>query len=217
MYVPRLFEETRREVLYALIRDHPLGALVTFGPDGLSANHIPFLLDDTSSKGALSGHLARANPVWRGFSDEPESLAVFQGPQGYVSPSWYPSKQSGGKVVPTWNYAVVHVYGVPRAIEDKGWLRDHLAALVARHESARVQPWRITDAPREYIDKMLEGIVGVELSIKRIVGKWKVSQNRSTDDRLGVIQGLRAEKREQSLAVADLVQTAMGSVLPESG
>lgn len=217
MHVPKLFEETRREVLYALIRNHPLGTLVTLGPGGLSANHIPFLLDDTSSDGALYGHVARANPVWQVRPDGPESLAVFQGPQAYVSPSWYPSKQEGGKVVPTWNYAVVHVYGMLRAIEDKGWLRDHLPALVAQHESARAQPWRITDAPPDYIDKMLEAIVGIEITITRMVGKWKVSQNRSTDDRRGVVQGLRAEQREQSLAVADLVQTAMDSVLPESG
>jgi transcriptional regulator len=211
VHLPKHFEETRLDVLHELIRAYPLGSLVTLGGESLVVDHIPFVVDTTGPPhGTLRGHVARANSVWRDLADSMESLVVFQGPQAYVSPSWYPSKQAHGKVVPTWNYAAVHVFGYPRAIENKDWLLRFLTELVGQHESTQAQPWKITDAPSEYIDKMLEAIVGIEIPITRIAGKWKVSQNRPPADRLGVIDGLKALGCETASAMADQVRRAIG-------
>jgi transcriptional regulator len=209
MYLPKNFEETRVEVLHELIRAHPLGALVTLGADGLEANHIPFEVDaDPAPLGTLRGHVARANPVWRELSRGAEALAIFQGPQTYVSPSWYPSKQEGGKVVPTWNYAVVHAYGTPRAVDDAAWLRAFVEKLTHRHEAGRATPWKVTDAPADYVDKMVTAIVGIELPVARLLGKWKVSQNRPPRDREGVVAGLQDQGGDVSRAMAELVRRA---------
>lgn len=207
MYLPKHFEETRVEVLHGLIRAHPLGALVTTGASGLEANHVPFEIDpDPAPFGTLRGHVARANPVWRdGVGD---ALVIFQGPELYVSPSWYPSKQEGGKVVPTWNYAVVHAHGALRAIDDAAWLRAFVTRLTDRHEGRRAAPWKVTDAPADYVDKMLTAIVGIELPIARIAGKWKVSQNRPAADRAGVIAGLEADGDDAARAMAAAVRGA---------
>lgn len=192
MFVPPHFEETRVEALAALIGAHPFGTLVTLGADGLNANHIPFLLDrEPAPNGTLIGHVARTNPVWRDFDPNVPALVVFRGADGYITPSWYPTKQRTGKVVPTWNYAAVHAYGRLRIVEDAARLRAIVERLTARHESARSQPWAVSDAPAEYIDQMLRGIVGVEIPVQRFVGKWKVSQNRDRADRDGVVEGLR--------------------------
>src|SRR2546421_3124894 len=165
MYLPTHFEETRTDVLHGLIQAHPLGALVTLTPGGLDANHIPFEVDPAPAPfGTLRGHVARANPVWREFSREVEVLVIFQGPGTYVSPAWYETKQETGKVVPTWNYAVVHAHGALRVIEDRAWLRDFVTALTNRYEATRRDPWQVTDAPADYIDKQLGAIVGLELS-----------------------------------------------------
>jgi transcriptional regulator len=207
MYLPTHFEETRVPVLHALIRAHPLGALVTRGAAGLEANHLPFEIDpEPAPFGTLRGHVARANPVWREGTGE--ALVIFQGPQTYVSPSWYPSKQDGGKVVPTWNYAVIHAYGVLRAIDDPAWLRAFVAKLTDRHEAARPDRWQVTDAPADYVDKLLGAIVGVELPIARLVGKWKVSQNRPAADRAGVVAGLESDGGDAARAMAALVRGA---------
>jgi transcriptional regulator len=209
MYLPKHFEETRIEVLYGLIHAHPLGALITLTPGGLDANHIPFEIDPAPAPfGTLRGHVARANPVWREFSREVEALVVFQGPGTYVSPAWYPSKQETGKVVPTWNYAVVHAHGALRVIEDRAWLRDFVTMLTNRHEAARRDPWQVTDAPADYIDTQLGAIIGLELPITRLVGKWKMSQNRPAHDRAGVVEGLR---NEGGAAIADLVRGSGGA------
>jgi transcriptional regulator len=209
MYLPKHFEETRIEVLYGLIHAHPLGALITLTPGGLDANHIPFEIDPAPAPfGTLRGHVARANPVWREFSREVEALVVFQGPGTYVSPAWYPSKQETGKVVPTWNYAVVHAHGALRVIEDRAWLRDFVTMLTNRHEAARRDPWQVTDAPADYIDTQLGAIIGLELPITRLVGKWKMSQNRPAHDRAGVVEGLR---HEGGAAIADLVRGSGGA------
>jgi len=207
VYLPKHFEETRIDVLHGLIHAHPLGALVTLTSRGLDANHIPFEVDSAPSPlGTLRGHVARANPMWREFSRDVDALVIFQGPGTYVSPAWYPTKQQTAKVVPTWNYAVVHAHGALTAIEDRAWLRAFVTALTDRHEAGRPQPWRVTDAPADYIETMLGAIVGLELRITRLVGKWKMSQNRPAQDRAGVVDALRRAGGEAERAVADLVR-----------
>ena len=207
MYLPKHFEETRIDILHGLIHAHPLGALVTLTSRGLDANHIPFEVDSAPSPlGTLRGHVARANPMWREFSRDVDALVIFQGPGTYVSPAWYPTKQQTAKVVPTWNYAVVHAHGALTAIEDRAWLRAFVTALTDRHEASRPQPWRVTDAPADYIETMLGAIVGLELRITRLVGKWKMSQNRPAQDRAGVVDALRRAGGEAERAVADLVR-----------
>ena len=212
MYLPKYFEETRVEVLHALVRAHPLGALVTLGAGGLEANHIPFEIDsDPAPFGTLRGHVARANPVWRELSRGADALAIFQGPASYVSPSWYPTKQEGGKVVPTWNYAVVHAYGPLRAVDDPAWLRAFVERLTSRHESGRTAPWHVTDAPADYVDKMVTAIVGIELPVTRLLGKWKTSQNRPARDRAGVVAGLEQDGGDAARAMAALVRETGGA------
>jgi transcriptional regulator len=207
MYLPKHFEETRIQILHELIRAHPLGALVTLTPSGLDANHIPFEVDpDPAPFGTLRGHIARANPLWRDFSRDVEALAIFQGPGTYISPSWYPTKRETAKVVPTWNYAVVHAHGALRVIDDRAWLRGFVEKLTNRHEAGRRDPWMVTDAPSDFIETQLGAIVGLEIPITRLLGKWKVSQNRPPHDRDGVVQGLSQEGRQPATAMADLVR-----------
>jgi transcriptional regulator len=207
MYVPKHFEERDLAVLHALIRAHPLGAWVTQSGGTLEANHIPFLVDSTRGDcGTLIAHVARANPVWRSFSTTAESVVIFQGPQTYITPSWYASKQQHGKVVPTWNYAVVHAYGMPRAIEDREWLRALVTRLTDTNEANRDLPWAVSDAPSDYVDQMLNAIVGIEIPIAKILGKWKTSQNRTHPDRLGSISGLRDQGDEAGLKMAALIE-----------
>lgn len=209
MYAPKHFEETRVDVLHDLIRSYPFGSLVTLTPGGLDANHIPFEIDPSPGPfGTLRGHVARANPVWRDVAPGAAALVIFQGVDGYVSPAWYPTKAETGKVVPTWNYAVVHAHGVPRFIDDRAWLRAFVEKLTIRHEAARPEPWRITDAPADYIDTQVGAIIGLEMPITRLIGKWKVSQNRPPEDREGVVQGLLRERGESGTAMADLVRRA---------
>ena len=195
MYQPAHFAESRAEVLGAFVAAHPLGLLVTQNRAGaIDANSIPFILDPSgdATPGVLRAHVARANPVWSSARDDVDSLVVFQGPQGYVSPAWYPSKAAHGKVVPTWNYVMVQARGRLRAIEDKAWLRDFVGRLTDRHERGRPAPWAIGDAPADYIETMLGAIVGIEIALTSLVGKWKVTQNRGADDRAGVVDGLCA-------------------------
>jgi len=207
MYIPKHFEETRIEVLHELIRMHPLAALVAITPSGLDANHLPFEVDPNPAPfGTLRGHIARANPLWYNFSEEVEALAIFQGPGAYISPAWYSTKQETARVVPTWNYAVVHAYGALRVIEDRGWLRGLVERLTDRHEARRNDPWRVTDAPSDFIEGMLGAIVGIEIPVTRLIGKWKVSQNRPARDRDGVVEGLLHEKVDTTLTIADLMR-----------
>jgi transcriptional regulator len=209
MYLPKHFEETRTTVLHELIRAHPLGALVTRGPDGLDANHLPFEIDpEPAPFGTLRGHIARANPLWREHSPDLAALVIFQGPDTYVSPSWYPTKADTGKVVPTWNYAVVHAHGTVRFIDDRVWLRGFVEMLTNRHEAPRREPWKITDAPPDYIERQLGAIIGVEIPIARLVGKWKASQNRPAADREGAAQGLSREGGRPGAAMARLIRQA---------
>ncbi len=181
MYVPDHFREDRPDVLHEAMRRIGFATLVT---QGLDANHLPMLLEG----GVLRGHVARANPVWK--SGVGEALAIFLGPHAYVSPSWYPSKAETGKAVPTWNYITVHARGAINWIQDSDWLRAHVTALSATHEAGRENPWAIGDAPASYVDGLLRAIVGFELTIAKLEGKWKLSQNRDTADRAGVRDGL---------------------------
>jgi transcriptional regulator len=197
VYLPPFFREDRVDVLHALVRAHPLAALITLDSDGIVANHIPLLVDaEPAPLGRLVGHVARANPVWRDFSAEVPSLAIFSGPEHYISPSWYPSKAEDGRVVPTWNYAAVHVYGRLEIREDPEWLRALVTRLTATHEAQFEQPWAVTDAPLDYVDGLLKAIVGIEMRIERIEGKWKMGQNRSAEDRRGAVAGLMKGRSE---------------------
>ena len=215
MYVPRHFAETDTAVLHRLIRAHPLGAVVTLAGGELVANHIPLLLhDDGSPFGTLAGHVARGNSMWKTSDPAFEALVIFQGVERYVSPSWYPSKETDPRTVPTWNYVVVHAHGPLRIIDDAGWLRRHVAELTDRHEADRPSPWKVDDAPADYVEKLVGGIVGIEIPISRLTGKWKVSQNRSAEDRDGVVRGLREQGDTSSAAMAAEVELASRPVEP---
>jgi len=194
MYIPDHFREDRPEVLRDAVRHIGFATLVT---EGLEANHLPMLLEGN----VLRGHVARANPVWK--KAKGQALAIFLGPHAYVSPNWYPSKAETGKAVPTWNYIAVHARGRMRWIDDAEWLRAHVGQLSATHEAGRDVPWMISDAPAGYIDSMLRGIVGFELSIQMLEGKWKLSQNRDEADRAGTREGLRRDGREDVARLMD--------------
>ena len=210
MYVPRHFAETRVEVLHELIRRHPLGTLVVAAPDGLVASHVPFEISpEPAPFGTLRCHVARANPIWQQIDPDKPVLVVFQGEQAYVSPSWYAAKQENGKVVPTWNYAAVHAYGSAKAVQDAAWLRRMVEDLTSRHEQGRADPWHVSDAPADYVEKLLGAIVGVEIPVTRMLGKWKFSQNRSTADRQGVISGLERDGTASQADVAAIVKTTL--------
>ena len=197
-YLPSHFEERDLPTLQALIDAHPLATWATTHDGELVVHHVPFRLDRTrGAYGTLVGHVARANPVWR--SPQP-SLLVFGGPQAYVSPGWYPSKQVHGKVVPTWNYAVVHARGTPVVLEDAASVLRIVSALTDTHEAAQAHPWQVGDAPPDFIEQLLRAIVGIEIPVDQLVGKWKVSQNRSTEDRAGVAAGLRAQADGDGMA-----------------
>lgn len=208
MYLPAHFAEERSEVLHALMREHPLATLVSHGTDGLAADHLPLhFVAGRGPHGSLVGHVARANPVWQRAAER-EVLAIFHGPQAYVTPSWYPGKREHGKAVPTWNYVVVHARGRLRAVDDADWLRRELDVLVDRHEAELPEPWRVADAPPEYIGKMLAAIVGIEIALTGITGKWKVSQNQPAENRAGVADGLRQRGTADAAQIADLVAGA---------
>jgi transcriptional regulator len=182
MYAPNHFVETRPDMLHGLITQHPLGAVVVNGAEGLVANHIPFELAAPTPDapfGILRAHVARANPLWR---HDGEAMVIFQGPSAYVSPSLYEEKPVSGKVVPTWNYAVVHTHGTLRAIEDPAWILALLGRMTDAHEASRAMPWKVEDAPREWLEKIVQAIVGIEIGLQRMQGTWKLSQNRSQID-----------------------------------
>lgn len=207
MYLPRHFREDRLEAQHDFIRARPLGTLVTNGPQGLDASLIPFMIDAASSpRGTLRAHLARANPHWRIVEAAAEVLVVFQDQGTYVSPSWYATKRETGKVVPTWNYVVVQAWGRPRVIRDAGWLRTLVGDLTERHEAGSPDPWAVTDAPPPFIEAQLKAIIGIEIAVTRIEGKWKVSQNRPEADRAGVVQALEAKGDDASSVMAGWVR-----------
>lgn len=210
MYVPGHFAETDPGRLHALIRAHPLGTLVTTTASGLNADHIPFLIGaDPAPNGTLRAHVARANTVWRDHVPGTDALVVFHGADSYVSPNWYPSKRETGKAVPTWNYVVVHAHGPITFIQDPAWLRAHVESLTREHEAHHTPPWAITDAPADFIDTLLTAIVGIEIPVTRLTGKWKLSQNRSAADREGVVSGLSGVGTPSAGDVAALVRDTL--------
>jgi transcriptional regulator len=207
MYLPKSFEPPEATALQQFMRAHPFAALVTMTSHGLDANHVPFVFDpEPSPHGTLRGHVARANPVWRECAGA-ECLVIFQGPDSFITPSWYSTKQETGAVVPTWNYVVVHAHGTVRVVEDAAWLRAHVEALTTLLEAGREAPWAVSDAPEDYIQKLVGAIVGIEMPIARLTGKWKLSQNRSERDRTGVVNGLRREESESARTMASLVES----------
>lgn len=194
MYLPKHFAETDIQAMHQLMREHPLATLVHLGPDGLQANHIPLhLADMAAGPGILQGHVALANPLWREIAETQEVLAIFHGPQAYISPSGYATKAEHGKVVPTWNYATVHAYGHLRLVEDPAWLRTQLETLTQDHESSRAHPWALEDAPADYIDKMMSAIKGIEITLTRLEGKWKASQNQPAINQASLVTALASE------------------------
>ena len=198
MYRPDMFREDRTDVLQDAVRTIGFATLIT---DGLEANHLPMLLQEADGRQVLRGHVARANPVWK--KGEGAALAIFLGPHAYVSPNWYPSKAETGKAVPTWNYITVHARGRITWIQDADWLRTNVGQLSAMHEAGREVPWMISDAPANYIDSMLRAIVGFELAVETLEGKWKLSQNRDPADYAGARDGLVRDGREDVAKLMD--------------
>jgi len=205
MYIPSSYLESNSEILFDFIEAHPFGVLITASTDGLFATHLPLLVDRARGPhGTLQGHIARANPHHR-QTLAPEALVIFSGPDAYVTPAWYPTKAEHGKVVPTWNYVAVHVYGTLTIHDDRAFLHQHLDALTKRHEAGRDHPWATTDAPADFIERMQRAVVGIEIAITRLEGKWKMSQNRSSADIDGVVQGLAASPSRSDRAVSEIV------------
>lgn len=203
MYTPAAFREDRPDVLRRLIRTHPLATLVTGGARGLIANLVPFVLVESSNGDVLRAHLAKANEQVASLREGSEALVIFQGPAAYITPAWYASKKEHGKVVPTWNYIVVQVRGTPQVMDDKDWLLAQINALTTLQESGRADPWAVADAPRDYVDAQLRAIVGVEIPIGRIEGKWKASQNQPAANQAGVVRGLRESGAEQMAQIVE--------------
>ena len=201
MYIPSPFKEERIDVLHDAIRHAGLATLVSLAGDGLIASHIPLLLDPQPAPyGTLLGHLARPNPQARGAIGD--ALAIFLGPDAYITPSWYATKAQTGKVVPTWNYVAIHAHGPLEFIDDPQHAREHVTALTERHEQGRPAPWATSDAPEEFIASLVRGIIGFRLTIKRLDGKWKMGQNRALQDRVGVANGLEETGRFDMAALA---------------
>ena len=201
MYLPKHFEQAERELLIALMRERPLATLIVTTAEGTTADLIPLEFAPTEGEhGTLRGHVARANPLWR-HAGAP-ALAVFTGPEAYISPGWYASKQEHGKVVPTWNYTMVQARGVLCAVDDAAWLRALVGRLTDHHEAKLAKPWQVSDAPDDYVQQMLRAIVGIEIPLDSLVGKWKVSQNRSRADREGTAKGLATSQPAMAALVA---------------
>ena len=196
MYLPAAFALTDPQELHRILREYPLGTLVTHGPQGLDADHIPFEFDpDAGPLGTLRAHVARANPVWQQVAAGSPVLVVFRGEQAYVSPNWYPSKHEAHRQVPTWNYEVVHAHGTFTAHDDERYLRGVVARLTRHHEVTEPKPWKMSDAPADYLAQMMGQIVGIEIAVTSLVGKSKMSQNKEARDRQGVAEAYEARGR----------------------
>jgi len=207
MYVPKMFREEDAEALHAAMREIGAAAVIGQGPDGMVATHVPVELDTSAGgNGVIRCHFAKPNPHAATIESDGELLVIFQGPQGYVTPNWYPSKHQTGKAVPTWNYVAIHAYGTATTYDDREKLKAHLAALTNHFENSYAAPWKIEDAPDGFIDDMCRAIVGIEIEITRLEGKWKMSQNKSVTDARGVVNGLRAQGGDTSIAIADLIE-----------
>lgn len=211
MYIPKANEETRLPVLHDLMRSHPLASLVTLNAGELFATHLPMVLHKGDLEfGVLRGHVARANGQWKNADASLDALAIFAGPEHYITPTWYPSKHETGKEVPTWNYVVVHAYGPLKVVQDAEWLLAHLESLTDANEAGRAMPWKVSDAPAEYVRQLVNGIVGFEIVIRRLEGKWKVSQNKREPEKRGVIEGLAVLGTDQSVTMSVLVAERAG-------
>ena len=210
MHLPPLFEESRPEVLHALVRARPLATLVIATPDGLDAHHLPMILQaEDHGPVSLLGHAARANTLGEAARHEPRALAIFQGPAAYISPSWYPTKRIDGRVVPTWNYVVAHAHGRLRLHDDPDWVLRQADLLTRQQEHSREHPWSVHDAPADYLRNLARAIVGLELVVDRWEGKWKAGQNQPASNRLGAAEGLEA--------TGDAASTDMARVMRERG
>lgn len=210
VYLPPFNDQPDRELIHACIAEQPLGLLITTGTEGLAADQIPFLLSIEADGGEkLIGHVARNNDLWKVGQHQGESLVVFQSSDAYVSPNWYPSKAETHRTVPTWNYVTVHVYGELEIHDDEKWVRGAVGRLTKKMESLQPQPWKMADAPADFIKVMLGNIVGIELHVSHMVGKWKLGQNRTLTDRMGVIEGLRSTNLPSASDVADEMQAAI--------
>jgi transcriptional regulator len=205
MYQPDLFRVDDVAQMHALMRARPFAALISDGALGLYASHLPTVLKDEGPFGVIECHLARANPHCKELAAVEQALMIFQGPEAYITPNWYPSKAQHGKVVPTWNYAVVQAYGRAEVRDDAAWLRRHVGELTAQQERSADRPWQVSDAPESYVNGMVRAIVGFRFAIARLEGKWKMSQNREMQDREGVVQGLRQRRQDDDLEIADYV------------
>ena len=190
MHIPQIFEQDDSAQLKGIIRTYPFATLITYSDSGLEANHIPFFLNRSDNKDVLQGHISKTNPLWKKLNDKSEVLVVFHGPNSYISPGYYPTKLETGKVVPTWNYVTVHVKGVMSYIHDQNWNMAMIENLTNQHEADQPSPWSISDAPEEFNQKMLSAIVGIEIEISSMVGKWKASQNQPERNKQGVVAGL---------------------------
>lgn len=209
MYIPEHFKETRSEILTALMRDHPLGTIVISGSDGVSANHVPLILrPDAGVRGELHGHVSRGNALWREVGKGIDCLVIFHGREHYLSPNGYATKAEDGRVVPTWNYEVVHVGGHISAIDDPAWLRGLLDDLTRTHEASQSVPWNVGDAPADYVEKLIRGVVGLRISIESIVGKAKLSQNIPEANQRSAVRALRAAGDPHSAEMADAIESA---------
>lgn len=218
MYAPKYHALTNVVTMHNHIAEHPLGAWVCSSQSGLIANHIPFVLDaQYGPHGRLLGHVSRANTVWHELIHGTASVVMFMGPHAYITPSWYPGKHAHGKVVPTWNYVTVHAHGLSRAIENPDWILDVVQRLTDARESRQKNPWRVSDAPKDYIDKMLRAVVGIEITIDRLEGRLKASQDEDAQDRLATVEGLRQTSEALALGMADLVSQALLSSADASG
>ncbi|MGB4882336.1 MAG: FMN-binding negative transcriptional regulator [Neisseria sp.] len=209
MHIPNKFQQNDIAQLERLMLDYPFATLVTHSELGLDANHLPIILGEKLGKKVLQTHIAKANPLWEQVSNQSEVLVIFNGPNCYISPNHYPTKQETGRAVPTWNYVVVHVKGVMSYVRDEVWLQTMLDSLTAQHEMHQALPWSTSDAPEGYIQKMFPAIVGIEIEIISITGQWKLSQNQPENNKLGVIAALSAQQENQYQKIAELVKLQM--------
>lgn len=209
MFLPVHFRVEDVPEMHALMRARPFAALVSMTPAGLYGTHLPTVLKDEGPHGVIECHLSRANPHWKDLAEGGEAMMIFQGPDGYITPNWYATKAATGKAVPTWNYAIVHAYGRPAVMKEKEWLLRHVTELSDQQERTEPHPWKVSDAPESYIDVMLRGIIGFRFEITRLEGKWKMSQNRETQDRSRVVEGLKERGTGDDLEIAEAVSAKM--------
>ncbi len=209
MHIPKIFRQENVEELISVIEEYSFATLLTYSGGGMDATHLPVVLESVDEKLILKAHIAKANPLWKKVREGSDVLVIFNGPNCYVSPSHYPTKKQHGRAVPTWNYVVVHVRGTMSFVTDPDWIYDVIDVLTAKHEASSSSPWSMSDAPREYIQRMLPAIVGVEIEVKTLEGQWKLSQNQPNANQQGVIEGLSSIDDPASQSVASMVRESI--------